>query len=253
MLREAIPVLHVSSSVAAEEFYCDRLGFERLFAYRPIAGDPDPCYLGVARDGAVLHLSSFGGDGVAGNVVFVRVDDVDALHAELVAAGVAIDTPPVDQSWGNREMYVRDADRNSIRFTRPSDDEPLRRLRFRVVAGEWAVVRLGADDAVPTWALAGDRFCSVTRTDDELSVVCPAAVVPADARAERGWAAIALAGPFPFEMVGVLASCAQPLAEVGVSIFVSSTFDTDWLLVKHAQLDAAVVALTRAGHEPVAD
>ena len=117
MIRLAIPVLHVSSSAAAEEFYA-RLGFRAQWAYRPDGSLPDPCYMGVARDGVTLHVSSYSGDGVAGGVVFLLVDDVDALHAELVARGVPIDLAPTDQSWGNREMYVRDPDGNSIRFTR---------------------------------------------------------------------------------------------------------------------------------------
>ena len=115
MFKLAIPVLHVSSSAAAEEFYCDRLGFIQKFAYRPFGG-LDPCYMGLRRDGAELHVSSFSGDGVAGGVVFLLVEDVDALHAELVGKEIPIALEPTDQSWGNREMYVEDADGNSIRF-----------------------------------------------------------------------------------------------------------------------------------------
>jgi len=114
--RLAIPVLHVSSAKAAEDFYCDRLGFRRQFAYRVDESKADPCYMGLARDGAEIHLSSFPGDGVCGGVVNFVVDDVDALHAELVAKQVRIDTGPVDQSWGTREMYVKDDDGNSVRF-----------------------------------------------------------------------------------------------------------------------------------------
>ncbi|PYS93328.1 MAG: glyoxalase/bleomycin resistance/extradiol dioxygenase family protein [Acidobacteria bacterium] len=118
MFKAAIPVLHVSNSAAAEEFYCNRLGFRQEFAYRPFGG-PDPCYMGLARDEAELHVSSFSGDGVAGGVVFLLVDDVDELHEELRRKGVPIDTGPIDQDWGNREMYVKDADGNSIRFFCP--------------------------------------------------------------------------------------------------------------------------------------
>ena len=119
MLKRAIPVLHVSASAAAEEFYCRRLGFTPSFAYRPAAGNPDPCYMGLTRDSVCLHVSSFSGDGVSGGVVYILVDDVDALHAELVSRNVPIELSPTDQSWGNREMYVRDADGNSIRFVCP--------------------------------------------------------------------------------------------------------------------------------------
>lgn len=117
MFRAAIPVLHVSRSAEAEAFYCGRLGFTREFAYRPGDGD-DPCYMGIVRDGARLQLSSFRDDGVPGTLVFMVVDDVDALHADLRRLGVLIELPPTDQTWGNREMYVRDADRNKIAFVR---------------------------------------------------------------------------------------------------------------------------------------
>jgi uncharacterized glyoxalase superfamily protein PhnB len=63
--------------------------------------------MGLTRDGVWLHLSSFSGDGVSGGVVNLLVEDVDGLHAGLVAKGVRIDTGPVDQTWGTREMYVR--------------------------------------------------------------------------------------------------------------------------------------------------
>lgn len=118
MLKLAIPLLHVSDSSQAEEFYCTRLGFRRQFAYRPDNSRADPCYLGLSRDGVWLHLSSFSGDGVAGGVAGFLVDDVDSLHADLVAKHVPIALAPTDQTWGNREMYVRDADGNSLRFIR---------------------------------------------------------------------------------------------------------------------------------------
>ena len=121
MFKLAIPVLHVGASAAATEFYCERLGFHQEFAYRPFGG-ADPCYMGLSRDEARLHLSSFSGDGVAGGVVFLVVDDVDGLHRELVAKGVDIDLKPTDQSWGNREMYVNDHDGNSIRFVHGGDE-----------------------------------------------------------------------------------------------------------------------------------
>lgn len=118
MLKLAIPLLHVSNSAQAEEFYCSRLGFRRHFAYRVDETRADPCFLGLSRDGVWLHLSSFSGDGVSSGVAGFLVDDVDALHAELVAKHVAIALAPTDQTWGNREMYVRDADGNSLRFIR---------------------------------------------------------------------------------------------------------------------------------------
>jgi hypothetical protein len=84
----------------------------------------DPCYMGVTRDGIWLHLSSFSGDGVSGGVVNLLVEGVDALHSELVAKGVRIDTGPVDQTWGTREMYVKDADGNCVRFIGSKNSAP---------------------------------------------------------------------------------------------------------------------------------
>ena len=117
MLKLAIPVLHISASKQAEGFYGAKLGFTKAFAYRPDEMRADPCYMGFSRDGVMLHVSSFPGDGVSGGVVALFVEDLDALHRELVGKGVAIALEPTDQTWGNREMYVKDADGNSLRFT----------------------------------------------------------------------------------------------------------------------------------------
>jgi catechol 2,3-dioxygenase-like lactoylglutathione lyase family enzyme len=109
-------MLHVSDAAQAEHFFCAGLGFEKRFEHRADKALADPSYKGLARDGVMLHVSSFGGDGVAGGVVNLLVDDVDALHDEFRSRGVPIAMPPTDQTWGNREMYVKDADGNTLRF-----------------------------------------------------------------------------------------------------------------------------------------
>jgi uncharacterized glyoxalase superfamily protein PhnB len=119
LFKLAIPVLHVKSSVAAEEFYGTKLGFNREFVYRP-GPAPDPCYMGLVREGARLHVSSFRDDSVSGALVYLVVDDVDELYEDLVRRNVDVEMPPTDQTWGNREMYVRDGDRNKIAFVRPA-------------------------------------------------------------------------------------------------------------------------------------
>ncbi len=98
----------------------------------------------------------------------------------------------------------------------------------------------------PAWARGA--FVSVTATDDELSVVCPAAEVPPDVRADRDWRVLKIAGPFAFSTVGVLASLAAPLAQAGISLLTISTYDTDYLLVKSDTLDRAIATLVAAGH-----
>jgi uncharacterized glyoxalase superfamily protein PhnB len=122
MLKLAIPLLHVSNSAQALEFYCTKLGFKPEFSHRADNSRSDPCYMGISRDGIWVNLSSFSGDGVSGGVVNLFVDDVDTLHAEFVAQGVLIDSGPVDQTWGSREMYVKDSDGNCLRFIRSEAD-----------------------------------------------------------------------------------------------------------------------------------
>jgi hypothetical protein len=89
----------------------------------------------------------------------------------------------------------------------------------------------------------------VTRTLDELSVVCPEEIVPPGITCERGWRVLKLEGPFDFGLVGVLASVVAPLAESGVSTLVMATYDTDYVLVEETQLDLATSALRGSGHE----
>ncbi len=120
--------------------------------------------------------------------------------------------------------------------------------RLFVLDERLAVCRLDAHEEVPAWA-TGVAFYSVTRTPDELSIVCPEGDVPPGARCEVGWRALKLAGPFELSQVGVLLSVAAPLAEAGVSVFAVSTHATDFVLVKGERLDTAVAALRDRGHE----
>jgi hypothetical protein len=120
------------------------------------------------------------------------------------------------------------------------------RLTLRLLSGGYAVCRLPADADAPGWA--GGELVSVTRTADELSVVCREDEVPDGVRCERGWRCLRVGGTLDFGLVGVLASLLVPLADAGVSVLALSTFDTDYLLVKGADLTKAVEALQAAGH-----
>lgn len=116
MLTAAIPLLHVESSLKALAFYRDALGFAVQSIYRPEAGRADPAYLVMKRDGAILHVSSFPGDGAAGGVVTIAVTDIGQVHEDLVRRGVDAGPGIMNQSWGNREVYVRDPAGNTLRF-----------------------------------------------------------------------------------------------------------------------------------------
>lgn len=110
----------------------------------------------------------------------------------------------------------------------------------------FAICRIDGGATIPAWA-TGSGFVSITRTAEELSIVCLQSVVPDGIKCERDWRCFQLAGPIPFTMVGVLASLVQPLAEAGISVFAISTFDTDYLLVKAADLQRATDALRQHG------
>ena len=114
MIKGTIALFHVTNLTDAEAFYCGKLGFKTDFAHH--GNTPGSGYMGIYRDAVHMHLSTFSGDGVAGGVVNLLVDNVDELHAEFVAKGVKIAVGPVNQTWGTREIYVKDSDNNCLRF-----------------------------------------------------------------------------------------------------------------------------------------
>lgn len=121
-------------------------------------------------------------------------------------------------------------------------------MTLDVLRGRLAVCRLDPGAPLAPWMGQGP-VSSMTRTEAELSVVCAEDAVPAGVRAERGWRALRVRGPLAFELTGVLADLARPLAEAGVPIFALSTYDTDLVLVKADRLAEAVAALRGAGHD----
>jgi hypothetical protein len=126
--------------------------------------------------------------------------------------------------------------------------EIVRPLVLEILPYRLAVCRLAHDVPPPDWAQSS-RFSSVTRTGDELSIVCEESTVPDSVRAERGWRSLKVQGPLDFSLTGILASIAAPLAEAGISVFAVATFDTDYVLVRDSSLAAAVSALRGAGHQ----
>lgn len=121
-------------------------------------------------------------------------------------------------------------------------------MRLSPLPATFAIVRLDPWTPIPDW-LSDEPFLSITRTEEELSIVCAEEPVPTDARAERGWRALKLEGPIDFELTGVLHSLLGPLAEAKISIFAISTFDTDYVLVREHSFDRACEALAEAGYE----
>ena len=125
-------------------------------------------------------------------------------------------------------------------------------LKFRRVEGTFSIVQLPTGSAVPTWAQKEGLF-SITRTPDELSIVCRRECVPPDVKNDRRWVCFKLEGPFAFSEVGILASFIAPLADAGIPIFAISTYDTDYVLIPEELTGMALAALNKAGHQLVPD
>jgi hypothetical protein len=133
--------------------------------------------------------------------------------------------------------------------TEEPDRRPTRReLKFRWLPGPYAIVHLAPDAPIPVWATKGD-FTSITRTPDELSIVCPADNLPRDVDSPHRWICLKLEGPFPFLQTGVLLSFIEPLSKNEIPIFAISTYDTDYVLIEEEFAGAALQLLQAAGHE----
>ncbi len=123
----------------------------------------------------------------------------------------------------------------------------MKHLNLRVLDGVYAVWQLASVEQIPDFETSG--LLSITRTDGELSIVGREELAPKGVSIEKGWKCFEVAGPLDFEMTGILASIASPLAAADVPIFVISTFDTDYVLVKQEKLETAKGVLRSAGHK----
>ncbi len=120
-------------------------------------------------------------------------------------------------------------------------------LTLSILPDRLAICRMEPDDPIPEWANCGG-FAAITRTPEELSIVCSDSGIPDGIRCERAWRGFKVQGPLDFSLTGILASLAVPLARANITIFAVSTFDTDYLLVKEEDLARAVSVLEEMGH-----
>lgn len=125
----------------------------------------------------------------------------------------------------------------------------MKRLAIDVAPGDYTVARLPKGTPAPQFEPDERALVSVTSTPTEVSIVCPTAVAPPSDDAHAGWRLLTVRGPLQFDLTGIMAALAGALAAAGVSLFAVSTYDTDHVLVKSADLDRAVKALREAGHE----
>ena len=123
-----------------------------------------------------------------------------------------------------------------------------RKLSLKILPERMAVCRFEPTAPIPDW-MGEVGFYSLTRTESELTLVCPEAHLAPGTTSETGWRCFKVQGLLDFSEIGIIFSLSQPLAENGVSVFVISTFDTDYFMVKEKDLSKAIDALTAKGHQ----
>ena len=121
-------------------------------------------------------------------------------------------------------------------------------LALKILSDRMAVCRFDPTEAVPDW-IDPSGFYSITRTEEELTIVCAETLVVRGTKSETGWRCFKVEGPLDFSEIGIIFSLTRPLAENGVSVFVISTFETDYFMVKEKDLAKTLDALTAEGHE----
>jgi hypothetical protein len=117
--------------------------------------------------------------------------------------------------------------------------------------GDYVIARLPATADVPSTLLVAPPnggYVSITRTPQELSIVCLSDLAPANAEIDGMWRALYAGGPIPFGLTGVVTSLVAPLSAAGCAVFVVSTFDGDVLMVQSADHERARTLLEEAGH-----
>ncbi len=125
--------------------------------------------------------------------------------------------------------------------------EPELVVVFSVLDGKYCVAKLPAD-AIVTPIPVDRELYSVTRTTEEISIICLETEAPENSQIERNWRVLKVQGPLEFSLKGVLVSLLSPLADAKIGVFALSTYNTDYILVKQYHLSKALSALVLAGH-----
>ncbi|MGB1286015.1 MAG: ACT domain-containing protein [Aggregatilineales bacterium] len=119
-------------------------------------------------------------------------------------------------------------------------------LCFKQLPDLFGVCKLPADALFPAWLPAHDVLF-IARTSDELSIMCAQKYIPSEQDASRDWYCLRVDGDLAFDEVGVVARVASPPADAGLSIFVISTHDRDYVLVAKKDLEHAFQTYRQAG------
>jgi predicted enzyme related to lactoylglutathione lyase len=246
----AVPVADLERAV---RFYGDTLGLRLMFR-----APPGLAFFDCGGVRLMLTGETGGVSPAAAGIIYYQVTDLPAAYQALADKGVRfVDAPHCVARLPDHELWMafcRDSEENllglmsEVRAGSPHRALPPR-LPLEVLGETLAVCRLPADAPLPRWAEGASQFLTVSRTREELSITAIQSIVPPDVRCERDYRALRVKSPLPLNLIGVLAAIADPLAAAGLSIFAISTFDTDYVLVKARDLEPAVAALERAGHQ----
>ena len=121
-------------------------------------------------------------------------------------------------------------------------------MEIKTIDGSFSVCRVEDYSQVDL----NDEFTFTGKTDEEASLVCPSARVPANTiRRDDGWRAMRIQGVLDFSLIGILSRISTVLADNGVGIFAVSTYNTDYIFTKAEQFDSALELLRRAGYSVV--
>lgn len=118
---------------------------------------------------------------------------------------------------------------------------------LQVLDETFAIHSLDVDSEIPASVLKCELFF-IGKTLDELSIVVPQSLTIPALETDFDWRVLEVLGPLNLTLVGIMSEISGVLATANVSIFVVSTFETDFVLVKNNQLDEAKSALTNAGY-----
>ncbi|GKX27689.1 amino acid-binding protein [Vallitalea longa] len=125
-----------------------------------------------------------------------------------------------------------------------------KKLSLKLLKEKYVVCRLNENDKIPNWIMKSDFF-SITRTLDELSIVCNQENIPDDIICEKDWRILKIEGPLDFSLIGILASISTILARKKISIFAISTYDTDYILIKDKDINNAIETLVNDNYEVI--
>lgn len=117
-----------------------------------------------------------------------------------------------------------------------------KKLTLKLLKDKYSVCRLNKNDEIPKWIFQ-EEFFSITKTDEELSVVCLQDKIKENIKCEKDWRILKIEGPLDFSLIGILSKISTLMANNDISIFAISTYDTDYILIKEESINKAIEVL----------